>query len=408
MNKGYLSQYFEGVGAKRLTTVEVDPGRSNQHEFQGAQKLRDILGRPADKVTYPARFVRLGNSEEDRDSITAFVTWSDVRRGNPNRSAEYHLYYSAEAASVVHQANAGDLLIVCRQKNSDELLIVMAPAGSTIENQLMWLFDLPLESFNKAVVKEFGDGQDRPADFSVRHILEALDIEVEDTDDNWLDRIIERFGHSLPSTALFSNFARETLQDVDPLSDPDATLLAWMEQEELLFRTFERYIVGQRISQGFIAADGEPDVDEFVSFSLSVQNRRKARVGRALENHLEVIFQTNNVQYSRGAQTENRAKPDFLFPGPNQYQDPSFPDEKLKILGVKSTCKDRWRQVLSEAKRIKTKHLLTLEPGISENQTEEMQANHLQLVIPSAIQTTYRAGQQEWLLSIQEFISLTQ
>lgn len=45
------------------------------------------------------------------------------------------------------------------------------------------------------------------------------------------------------------------------------------------------------------------------------------------------------------------------------------------MLGVKSTCKDRWRQVLSEAKRIDNKHLATLEPGISENQTAEMQAH---------------------------------
>ena len=38
---------------------------------------------------------------------------------------------------------------------------------------------------------------------------------------------------------------------------------------------------------------------------------------------------------------------------------------------VKSTCKDRWRQVLSEADRIPNKHLFTLEAAISENQTSK-------------------------------------
>jgi len=55
------------------------------------------------------------------------------------------------------------------------------------------------------------------------------------------------------------------------------------------------------------------------------------------------------------------------------------------MLGVKSTCKDRWRQVLAEADRIDQKHLLTLEAAISINQTAEMQSKQLQLVVPAAV-----------------------
>ena len=46
---------------------------------------------------------------------------------------------------------------------------------------------------------------------------------------------------------------------------------------------------------------------------------------------------------------------------------------------VKSTCKDRWRQVLTEADRIEKKYLFTLEAAISNNQTDEMQAKNVQL-----------------------------
>jgi hypothetical protein len=63
------------------------------------------------------------------------------------------------------------------------------------------------------------------------------------------------------------------------------------------------------------------------------------------------------------------------------------------MLGSKSSCKDRWRQVLSETERIPHKHLLTLEPGISENQTDEMRAKLLQLVLPASLHTTYREAQ---------------
>src|SRR3546814_4977886 len=47
------------------------------------------------------------------------------------------------------------------------------------------------------------------------------------------------------------------------------------------------------------------------------------------------------VQYARGAETENKNKPDFLFPGPQAYHDDLFPRDRLTMLGAKSTLKDR-------------------------------------------------------------------
>ena len=58
-------------------------------------------------------------------------------------------------------------------------------------------------------------------------------------------------------------------------------------------------------------------------------------------------------------------------------------------MGVKSTCINRWRQVLAEADRIDHKHLLTLEASISRHQTDEMQAKNLQLVLPRGLHETY-------------------
>jgi hypothetical protein len=105
--------------------------------------------------------------------------------------------------------------------------------------------------------------------------------------------------------------------------------------------------------------------------------------------------------------TENRAKPDFIFPDISHYHDPVFPAIYLTMLGVKSTCKDRWRQVLSEARRIERKHLFTLEPGISENQTIEMTENKLTLVLPKGLHDSYKPVQQECLMQLEKFIELT-
>lgn len=128
--------------------------------------------------------------------------------------------------------------------------------------------------------------------------------------------------------------------------------------------------------------------------------------GHALEHHLGEIFTVNQIRFDRGKTTEGKKKPDFLFPGALEYHDESFSTSSLTILGVKSTCKDRWRQVLSEADRIARKHLLTLEPSISENQTAEMQEAFLQLVVPRAIHPTFSSRQQGWLLTLEKFIEL--
>ena len=89
-----------------------------------------------------------------------------------------------------------------------------------------------------------------------------------------------------------------------------------------------------------------------------------------------------------------------------EYHNPSFDSLKLTMLGVKSTCKDRWRQVLAEADRIDDKHLLTLETAISTNQTDEMAAKRLQLVLPRSLHQTYTQSQQAWLMDVEAFISL--
>lgn len=218
-----------------------------------------------------------------------------------------------------------------------------------------------------------------------------------------MDSLLENFAGKFPTTKEFSLFARTTLKDVNAIEEPDAALMAWMDHEEKLFRRMERQIVDQRLRNGFISND-ETDVDGFISFSMSVHQRRKSRAGYALEHHLEEIFRQHKISYSRTAETENKAKPDFLFPGITQYHDINFSPSLLTMLGVKTTCKDRWRQVLSEAERIDKKHLLTLEPGISENQTDEMRSHKLQLVLPLSIHETYRESQRGWLMNVRDFI----
>jgi len=250
------------------------------------------------------------------------------------------------------------------------------------------------------VREELETEQDR-IEFASRFVLESIGVAVQVSEETWLDEILKKFNGSFPTTREFSAFARSTLPDVNPQDGQDAALMAWMEREEILFRTLEKHLIAERLSQGF---DG--DVDGFISFSLSVQNRRKSRAGLALENHLEILFKECGIRYTRTPKTENKSRPDFIFPGIEEYRNPEYNPFALTMLGVKSSCKDRWRQVLAEADRIEQKHLLTLEAAISKNQTDEMAAKMLQLVLPEELHRSYSSEQQSWLMNVSQFTEL--
>jgi hypothetical protein len=404
MKNGYLSEYFEGVAAKRLSAVEADRTRSNQHEYQATKSMLTFMGKPTERTRIPARFLYLSDDDAEPVVEDAFLTLYDSRKDQPHRSAEYRFYFPTTTVSL--NAAEGDLLVIAK-RNDGGLLVVIAENGSSVSAQIEWLFgftDLAHPGFS--VKSELETEQDRIA-FASRFILENIGVVVEVSAETYLETMLEKFKGKFPTTREFSAYARSTLKDLNPVEDQDQVLMAWMEQEEVLFRTLERHLIADRLSAGFGGdMDAGVDVDGFLSFSLSVQNRRKSRVGLALENHLELLFTECGVQYKRTAVTENKAKPDFIFPSVAAYHDPAFDTLRLTMLGVKSTCKDRWRQVLAEADRIDHKHLLTLEASISRHQTDEMQAKNLQLVLPRGLHGTYTPEQQAWLMDVATFIVL--
>lgn len=392
-----LRQHFTGVAAKYLSAVDATP-RSNQHEI-GSNAFVRILGDPGQqKVFFEGTFLYFDDESEIPLKAGGILTWYDTRLRQAHRNPEYRLYYRENP--VTGRMTEGDFCVVAVRPDRT-LMVVICPRGSTSEQQIRWLFEidrLPMKGFE---VHEIADR--RQVSIVETMILEELGVEVRKDNDDWLGLIVDRFGNRFPSTAEFSRFARETCRLTVSVNDePDSVLMTWMEHEEMLFRTLERTMVQAQLDAGFT------DVEHFIGFSLSVQNRRKSRVGYALEHHLAAVFEAHGLPFGRQVITENRATADFLFPGQKQYRDPGYPDDHLIMLASKSTCKDRWRQVLAEASRIRTKHLLTLEPAISTHQTSEMEAHGLRLVVPAQLHDTYTDSQRAWLSDLYSYIELVQ
>ena len=181
-------------------------------------------------------------------------------------------------------------------------------------------------------------------------------------------------------------------------SHPDRILVNWISSEYELFKTIEQSRYSHYLTKPFNS------IEDLVSTANTILNRRKSRAGASLELHLEEIFLKSKLDFTAQATTEGRKKPDFIFPSEKSYHNKNLSSDSLVMLAAKTTCKDRWRQILNEANRIEVKHLFTLQQGISSNQLEEMKKEKVQLVVPSEYIKTFPVEYRSEIMTLGGFI----
>ena len=393
----HLSSVFKGACVKRLSATESDPQTSHGHEFQGIKAFVELFGKPTggEKLIIPTRFIYLNDNTHVEDSGT--LTFYDSRWKNPNRPAEYRLYYSDNR--VTNSIFTDDCLIIARDLN-DNAVVITAQNESDILSDVLLLFGLTqdVKSGKFTIIKEDNINQ-RIIPSTLHWLAEILGINCTQ-ESYYQNEILEKFGYNFPSTASFSAYARSR-SNFQHATDGNAddVLYDWYNTEHFLFNIFEKLLLNKQIKDGITP-------DNFITCAYSFIQRRYSRAGQSLENHIAHLFNDFNIMFSRTPTTEAKSKPDFLFPSIEYYKDDDFPSALLHMLAVKTTCKDRWRQVLVEADRIPHKHLLTLQGAISIHQTDEMSKHNLQLVIPKPIHPSFTPQQQNKLLTVEQFLSI--
>lgn len=243
--------------------------------------------------------------------------------------------------------------------------------SSTETNRLIDTGSILPETQEKIAIQEFIDGL--TVDFPLSDVMSAAARDIQNRVYNHLE------------------FIR---------TNPDRKIIEWTNTEYALFRAVEHARYGDRISRGFAT------VDEFIAMANMVLNRRKSRAGKSLEHHLSAVFEGNDIQYTAQAVTEGNKRPDFLFPSQAAYHNAAFPTEKMISLAAKTTCKDRWRQVINEADRLRglPKYLCTLQQGISPAQMDEMQSENVILVVPRPYITSYPADRRDRIWTVTKFV----
>ncbi|PWW32310.1 hypothetical protein DFO73_101574 [Cytobacillus oceanisediminis] len=123
-----------GLVIKRLSNVEVNKQKSNQHEFNGNKDLKKLLG-PQKISNKDVSFI-LYKEDDNEVATSSKITWYDAREAHPTRT-EYRLYFKSNI--VMDHAEAGDLLVVSKHTDEDINFIVVKQ-GSTAETVLNSLF----------------------------------------------------------------------------------------------------------------------------------------------------------------------------------------------------------------------------------------------------------------------------
>lgn len=360
---------------KFLAVNDTKRPESHQYGIYIAKNAWQILfNTPGNRGENKDKFVEI-KWQSDFITISRFVWYGRSKN-------EYRITQFGRNFPFLRDENIGDLFILVKL-NEEEYQAYVLSTDEEIEHFL----------------NTFGMS---PAD--TNRIIETSAIQT--TDEiilNEINKYITGLSTEFPLTSEISSKAREIYYAIynnkrNIITNPDHELIKWIEMEFRLFKQLEYVRYSDIIQHGFT------NVDDFIETANMVLNRRKSRAGKSLEHHLISVFDNNHLHYTAQPVTEGNKRPDFIFPGVTQYHNTSYSESKLVFLGAKTTCKDRWRQILSEASRIQTKHLFTLQQGISSRQLREMEEEHVILVVPKPYVNTFPEEFRSKIMSLRNFI----
>lgn len=340
-------------------------------------------------AAYPIIFNQDKVKGENKDK-TVKIRWQN------DLETESRLTYYGKAKNELRITRFGNDFPFFAEEHVGDLLIIAKQTDDDYEGYVLSTED-DIDTF----MSHFNLSADRPN--------QIIDVANKQHESNTLQTAIDEAIKDLidfPQTAEMGKMAQELFNRLHKINDeevceaPDKILLNWYDTELSLFRSLEEKVYNPIYTKPF------PDCQSLIEFSNKILNRRKSRAGKSLEHHLSAIFTAQKLIFEEQVVTENNKKPDFLFPNGICYHNFEFPAEDLTILGAKTTCKDRWRQVINEADRVDERFLFTLQQGISKNQLKEMADENVKLVVPESHVESYPEEYQESINTLNGFIEI--
>jgi len=120
---------------------------------------------------------------------------------------------------------------------------------------------------------------------------------------------------------------------------------------------------------------------------LSAKQSRSQGIGRTFENHLERALRAGGIPFSKQAILNGRA-PDFILPSAAAYKKGGRNRSVHSlVLALKTTLRERWAQVISEAPGCPV-YLATLDESVSGQVLGKLAKHRITLVVPERFKTS--------------------
>lgn len=355
-----------------------DTGKTGSHQagfYIPKDAARLLFDKPVQKGENKDKYVTI-KWQNDFKTESRFIYYG---KGTRN---EFRITRFGHDFPLLDDDHVGDLLILSQQDEEDYDGFVLS-TDDDIDGFLAY-YNLSPEETNKLIVKS----EKKVSESSLERLMDTFISQYKD----------------FPDTVTMASGARSCFNQAYGINDkeiatkPDRILLKWVDAEYTLFQKMEEKVYSPIITKPF------QSVQAFTEAANQILNRRKSRAGKSLEHHLASVFDASHIIYEEQVITEDNKKPDFIFPDGNCYHNFEFPADLLISLAAKTTCKDRWRQVISEADRIPEKHLFTLQQAISKNQLKEMKDSHVHLVVPQKYIGNYPEEYRSEIWNLETFI----
>jgi hypothetical protein len=115
-------------------------------------------------------------------------------------------------------------------------------------------------------------------------------------------------------------------------------------------------------------------------FFLGLTQGRRPRAGNAFEFLIRTLFEA--LDYPFTPQPVINGKPDFVLPSIENFR--RNPMDSI-IFTVKRTCRERWRQIVTEGTRGLGFFLATIDENVGANDLRGMLDSRIRLIVPSRI-----------------------
>lgn len=378
LNKVILSvQNSEIAFSKYITANDTGSTGGHQSGFHVHKNSWQLFfDKPGQKGENKDKFITI-KWQDDFETTSRFIYYGIGTRN------EYRLTRFGKGFPFLKDENIGDLLVICKKSNEYFEAFILSH-DDEIEGFLNNL-NISTTDINGIIPKQNELSTENKILSCFFEYIKSLKTDFPST-----------YELALNSRNCYINSFNTTKQIIQ--NNPDREILNWLNAEFNLFKTIENDRYSSIIKTHFSS------VEELINTANTILNRRKSRAGKSLEHHLSEIFNNFDIQYSTQSKTEDNKRPDFLFPDLDAYHDPKFDNKKLITLASKTTCKDRWRQILNEADKVKTKHLFTLQQGISKNQLQEMYKYEVCLVVPKPYLSSFPVEYRDRILTLEHFV----